>query len=254
MHKNIRYIPLIALLASSAVNAIVSMEELHTGTPKEGLSGNAELALNMSSGNTEKEDYTLGARLQWHKEKITNYLLLSGAYGKSAGVKSTDNRFMHARHIYQYRPLLAVEGYVQAEQDTFARLAYRGLAGGGARITLYRREEVGVVHLGLGAYYSHERIDDDFSDGGTDSLWRAGSYLILKYQATPNTALVSSTYYQPAFNGADDHRVLEQAAMKVNLNESLSLILSADYRYDSEPPEGVEKDDTTWTTSFSYKF
>ena len=241
MLKKSFYPALFALLGSSSAHAIVNMEGLHTGTPREGFSGSVELALSNTSGNTEKQDYALGSRLQWHKDKITDYLLLRGAYGESAGVKSTENSFLHARHIYQYRPRLAVEGYVQAEQDTFARLEFRGLAGGGARYT-------------LGAYYSQERIDNDYPDGGTDNLWRASSYLILKYQATPNTALVSSTYYQPAFEDIDDYRLLEQAAMKVKLNDTLSLIVSADYRLDSKPPTGVEKRDVTYTTSFSLEF
>ncbi len=249
-----RYIPLLTLLANNSAYGIVSMEGLHTGTTKEGFSGNIELTLSNTSGNTEKQDYALGSRLQWHQDKITGYLLLRGAYGESGGVKSTENSFVHARHIYQFRPRLAIEGYLQGEQDTFARLEFRGLAGGGARYTLYQQENVGLVFLGLGAYFSQEQIDDSYPDGGTESLWRASSYLILKYQASPNTALLSSTYYQPALEGAADTRVLEQAAMKVKLNESLSMIVSADYRYDSEPPTGVEKEDTTFTTSLSYEF
>lgn len=254
MKNTLRYIFFIMLLGSGNVHAIVSMEGLHTGSPKEGFSGNVELSLSNTSGNTDKEDYTLGTRLQWHEGKITDYLLLRGAYGTSAGVKSTENSFFHARHIYQFRPRLAAEGYIQAEQDTFARLEYRRLAGGGARYTLYQKDDVGIVFLGLGTYYSEERIDDSFPDGGTVDLWRGSTYLILKYQATPNTALVSSIYYQPSFEGADDYRLLEQAAMKVKLNHSLSLIVSADYRLDSEPPVGVEKEDITYTTSFSLEF
>ena len=253
MLKTVRYTTLAALLTSGSAQAIVSMENLHTGTPKEGFSGNVELALSKSTGNTDKEDYVLGVRVQHHKEKITNYLLLRGAYGESAGVKSTENSFLHARHIHQYRSRLALEGYVQAEQDTFARLEFRSLAGVGGRYTLFRHAD-SVGFFGLGAYYSRESIDDDFPDGGTDSLWRASTYLILKYQASPNTTLVSSTYYQPAFEGADDYRLLEQAAMKVKINDSLSLVVSLDYRLDSEPPVGVEKEDTTYTTSLSYEF
>lgn len=254
MKKALAPILLLALGYSSGAWAIVNMEDLHTGTPREGFSGNVELSLSNTSGNTEKEDYALGTRLQWHKDKITDYLLLSSAYGESAGVKTTEKSFMHARHIYQFWPRVAAEGYVQAEQDTFARLEFRGLAGGGGRFTLYQQESRGVVYLGLGAYYSEERIDDSYPDGGTENLWRASSYLILKYQASENTALVSSTYYQPAFDGAKDFRLLEQAAMWVKLNDTLSLVLSADYRYDSEPPIGVEKRDVTYTTGFSLAF
>jgi putative salt-induced outer membrane protein YdiY len=254
MLKKTIYPGFIALLTSGGAHAIVNMEDLHTGTPKEGFGANVELALSNTSGNTDKQDYILGARLQRHKDKITNYLLLRGAYGESAGVKSTENSFAHARHIYQWRPRLAAEAFVQAEQDTFARLELRGLAGGGGRYTLYQQADVGTAYLGLGAYFSSERIDDSFPDGGTEELWRASSYLILKYQATPNTALVSSTYYQPSVEGAEDYRLLEQAAMKVKLNDSLALIVAIDYRLDSEPPVGVEKNDATYTTTFSYEF
>ncbi len=245
-------IPLLSF--SAAAEAIVNIESLHTGKPKEGFSGNVELSISNTSGNTEKEDYSLGTRLQWHKHKVTDYLLIRGAYGESAGIKTTENSFMHARHIYQFQPRVAAEAYVQAEQDTFARLEFRGLAGAGGRFTLYEQASQGVIHLGLGAYYSEERIDDRYPDGGTENIWRGSSYLILKYQASENTALVSSTYYQPAVEGADDYRMLEQAAMKVKLNDTLSLVLSADYRYDSKPPIGVEKRDIRYTTAFSLAF
>ena len=185
---------------------------------------------------------------------MTDYLLLSGSYGKSNGVKSSDKSFVHLRHIQQFHPTTAWEAYLQAEKDQFARLEYRGLAGGGLRFNLYQQENRGAIYLGLGAYYSEERIDDAYADAGTERLWRGSSYLLLKYQATPNTVLMSTTYYQPAMGDSADYRALEQAAMKVKLNDQLSLVLSADYRYDSQPPIGVEKENSTVKTSFSLEF
>lgn len=250
------YIPLIAtaLTYSASASAIVSMEALHTGKPKEGFSGNVELSLSRTTGNSETEDYSLGSRLQWHQGEMTDYLLLSGSYGKSNGVKSSDKSFVHLRHIQQFHPRTAWEAYLQAEKDQFARLEYRGLAGGGLRFNLYQQENKGAIYLGLGAYYSEERIDDAYVDAGTERLWRGSSYLLLKYQATPNTVLMSTTYYQPAMGDSGDYRALEQAAMKVKLNDKLSLVLSADYRYDSEPPIGVEKANSTVKTSLSLEF
>lgn len=243
-----------SLLYTVSAHAIVSMENLHTRKPKEGFSGNVELSLSNTSGNTEKEEYSLGSRIQWHQGEMTDYLLLSGNYGKSAGVKNTDNSFAHLRHIQQFRPTTAWEAYLQAERDEFARLIYRGLAGGGLRFTLYEQENLGAAYLGLGGYYSEERIDETYADAGTETLWRGSSYLLLKYQATPNTVLASTTYYQPSVEGADDYRLLEQAALKVKLTDILSLIVSADYRFDSAPPIGVEKRDVTYKTTFSLEF
>ncbi len=241
-------------LFTGSVHAIVNMEALHTGEPKAGFSGQVELSLSNSSGNTEKQEYSLGSRLQWHQEQITNYLLLSGSYAESNGVKDTEKGFLHARHMHGLTSFVTAEAYAQTEYDKFARLEFRGLLGGGARLTLLPRAEKGEAYLGLGAYYSEEHIDDSFADGGTETLWRANSYLVLKYQASNNTTLVSTTYYQPALKETSDYRLMEQAAMRVKVNDTLSLIISADYRHDNQPPLGVEKRDLNYRTTLSLGF
>ena len=242
-----------ALLSSSA-HAIVNMESLHTGEPKPGFSGQVELSAKSSKGNSESQEYSLGTRLQHHHDTITNYLLLSGSYGESNGEKFRDKSFMHARHMRGLNHWLTAEAYGQLESDTFARLEQRSLLGGGARFTLLPRAEHGEIYLGAGAYYGVERIDDSYADGGTEKLWRANTYLVLKYQANDNTTLLSTTYYQPALKESSDYRLMEQAAMKVKVNEMLSLIVAVDYSRDSRPPIGVERDNVSYTTSLSLEF
>ncbi len=244
---------LLFALCNSAY-AIVSMQGVHTSKPKDGFSGNVELSISNSSGNTEKEEYSLGSRLQWHDGEMTDVLLLSADYAKSGGVKSSDNGFMHLRHIQQFHPTVAWEAYLQVEKDQFARLEYRGLGGGGLRFTLYDVENTGSIFFGLGAYHSEERIDDSYADAGTETLWRGNSYLLLKYQINPDAALMSTTYYQPASGNPEDYRLLEQAALKVKLTDLLSLVVSYNLRFDSDPPLGVEKRDSTFKTSFSLEF
>ncbi len=241
-------------LFASGAHAIVNMEDLHTGEPQEGFSGQVELSLNNSSGNTDKQAYSLGSRLQWHQAQLTNYLLLSGSYAESNGVKDTEKGFLHARHMHGLSPLVTAEAYAQTEYDKFARLEFRGLLGGGARFTLLPRAQKGEAYLGLGAYYSEERIDENFADGGSETLWRANSYLVLKYQASDNTTLISTTYYQPAVKETGDYRAMEQAAMKVKISDMLSLVIAVDYRLDSRPPISVEKEDVNYSTSLSLEF
>ncbi len=245
---------LLFILLSSNADAIVNMEELHTGEPKPGFSGQVELSMQNSRGNSDKQEYSLGSRLQHHRDAITNYLLLSGSYGESNGIKNTEKGFLHARHIHRLGPILSAEAYTQAETDTFARLELRALLGAGVRLTLLPRAERGEAYLGLGGYYSEERIDQSFADGGTEALWRANSYLVLKYQVSDNTTLLSTTYYQPALKDAADYRLLEQAAMRVKVSEMLSLIVALDYRRDNRPPIGVEKEDINLSTSLSLEF
>ncbi len=245
---------LLLILFSSNAHAIVNMEDLHTGEPEPGFSGQVELSVQNSRGNSDKQEYRLGSRLQHHRDALTNYLLLSGSYGESNGIKNTEKGFLHARHMHRLGPILTAEAYAQAESDTFARLELRALLGTGVRLTLLPRAEKGEVYLGLGGYYSEERIDRSFADGGTEALWRANSYLVLKYQASDNTTLLSTTYYQPAVKDTTDYRLLEQAAMRVKVSEVLSLIVGLDYRRDNRPPIGVKKEEVNMTTSLSLAF
>lgn len=250
----IRYSLFPLLFIGSTAHAIVNMEALHTGAPKAGFSGQVELSMKESRGNTDKQEYSLGSRLQHHRNAITNYLLLSGSYGESNGITNTEKGFLHARHMHQLGPIVTAEAYGQVETDTFARLELRSLLGAGARLTLLPRAKRGEAYLGLGAYYSEERIDESFVDGGTERLWRANSYLVLKYQASDNTTLVSTTYYQPAMKDSTDYRLLEQAALKVKISDMLSLVIAIDYSRDNRPPIGVVKENITTTTSLSLEF
>ena len=253
--KKCLILPLAVLLFGSATgHAIVNMEELHTGKPRDGFTGNILLSMTNTSGNVDKEDYSFGTRLQWHRHIRTNFLLANAAYGKVDGVKNTEKTFLHARHIEQFRPSVAAEGYIQQETNEFARLDYRRLYGGGLRFTLLEEEEVGNIYLGLGAYYSQEKISAGYPDAGKDDEWRASTYLILKYQLTEDTVLASTTYYQPAFSEWGDYRALQQAAVRVRMTDRLSLVVSADYQFNSHPPEGVEKREVTYKTALSFEF
>lgn len=235
-------------------NAIVNVEDLHTGSPKEGFSGNVLLSMAKYSGNVEKQDYSLGSRLQWHQNASTNYLILSGDYGEVETVKNTEKTFIHARHIQQFRPTIAAEAYIQQETNKFSRIDYRRLLGAGMRFTLFEEDNTGNAYLGLGAFYSTQKISSGEVDSGTDDQRRASSYLLLKYQATDNTVLASTTYYQPVLGDAGDFRALQEAAMRVRLSTRLSLVLSANIRYDSRPPVGVDKQDSTYKTALSVEF
>lgn len=244
----------LASLLSSPTMAIVNMEDLHTGKPRDGFSGNVLLSLTSSSGNVDKEDYSVGSRLQWHREPRTQFLIFNASYGKVDGVKNTQKTFLHLRHIEHLRERLAAEAYLQQDTNEFARLDYRRLYGGGLRLTLLEEEQQGNIYLGLGAYHAQEKISGDPPDAGKYSEWRASSYLILTYQASANTVLASTTYYQPKFGATSDYRALQQAAARVRISDRLALVVSADYSFNSRPPEGVSKRETTYRTSLSVDF
>lgn len=249
---SVRFIFIPLLFVSTVVHAIVNMEGLHTTTPRPGWSGNIDLALSGTQGNSDTVSHSGGARAQYHRGADTVFFLVSRQYGESGGIRNSDKWFSHLRLIHQTRDWLALEGYLQGESDAFARLELRTLAGAGVRFTPYSQEGIGQVHLGLGAFRVREQIDHAFADSGTDELTRLNSYLVLKYQISESAALVSSTYYQPDVADSGDYRLLEQAALKVQLTDRLDLVVSADYRHDSRPPTGVNDADFSYRTALSF--
>jgi len=220
------------------------------------VAGQLDLATSGQTGNTDKRAISLGGRLQWHKGARTDFVVLNYDYGKSAGVKDTDKTYIHARHIQQFRPARAWEAFGQLQQDEFTRLSHRGLAGGGIRFTLVPPGAGKVAYVGVGAFYEREKLEEQAgaTDAGTQTLSRASTYLTFKYNLNEQVGVVTTTYYQPAFEDGHDFRLLEQAGIRVKLSRVLDLKLSLDIIHDSRPPQFIEKTDVMYSTGIEYRF
>ncbi len=252
--KKYLYLPLSLSLLAGGAQAQISLESLSTAAPKEGFSGNAALSMRMDRGNVEREDYSLGTRLQWHQAPSTSFVVLEGSYGKADGEKNADRTFIHARHIRQFSDRSAGEVYAQQETNTFARIDYLRMLGGGARFTLYKQEDRGNAYFGIGLYRSYQKTTDVGDGSEKETMNRANSYLNMNWQLSPSTVLGSHTQYQPSLDDSKDYRFQQQLHAKVRINTRFALMVSADYRYDNQPPEGVHKSDVTYKTSLTYDF
>lgn len=121
---------IIYLVASLAIlcdpqyaHAIVSMENIHLGTPPAGFTGSYALDLSLESGNTDQAGVATGVKLQWTGAKITDFILMNYEYGEADGVKNKNKGFAHYRHIHQRDTQFAWEGFSQFSADRFTNLA-----------------------------------------------------------------------------------------------------------------------------------
>ena len=244
------------LFISSETFAIVNIEDMRVSEPAEGFSGKFDFGIAGASGNTDKSSASLGSRLQWHKDKTTNFVVLNYSYGESGGVRNTNKGFLHARHVNQFSAKTANEYFAQAEKNEFTRLSYRGLAGAGLRFSLGDKKSQRAIYLGLGGFYSREELEEatGSTDEGIEDLWRANLYISYKHNFDNGVQLMSTTYYQPEIGNAADFRLSEQAALSVSLSKRMRLVLSLDVAHDSEPPQFVEKTDTSYNTRFEVQF
>ena len=236
--------------------AIVNVEGMRVGQPELGFSGNIDLSISGKRGNTDKDEYGLDARIQNSSDTTTYFVVASYDYGEVSDVSNTNKTFIHARHVEQFQPDKAWEAFVQAEENEFARLSFRGLIGVGMRFTLAETAERLGLYLGAGAFWSRETLDQraGLTDHGTESFARANLYLVYKHKLNSQLSLVSTTYYQPRLSETSDFRALEQAGLAVKMTDNLSLKLSLDVAHDSRPPQSIDKTDTSYNTSLSYHF
>jgi len=253
-------ISLLALLVITAALppaalAIVNVESMRGSGKEPGISGSISLSINNTSGNTEKKAVSTSGRVNWRREQSLTFLIASLSYGESNDVRDTNKAFGHLRHVFERSERLAYEGFVQAERNEFTRLSLRTLAGAGVRVTLHGNDS-GQTHLGLGAFRSSETLDEDpvLTDGGTERLWRANIYLAINYAINKQLRIGSTTYYQPDTGDSGDYRLLEQAALKLAVNDQLALKLSLDIARDSRPPQTIKKTDSSFTTGLEYSF
>jgi putative salt-induced outer membrane protein YdiY len=244
------------LLCPAAALAIVNVEAVDVGTPTEGFSGTATASAGGASGNSNRFRGRADARLQWHADKHTDFAVFSYDYGTSRGRTDTNREFVHLRHRFQLASAWALEGFVQAERDEFARLSFRGLVGGGLRRTLLEKDAVAAVYLGLGVMFEREILRRDFrtSDPRDESIGRANTYLSMQTRFNAQTHFSSTIFYQPAVADAADFRLLEEAALYVRLADGMDLRLNVEVRYDSRPPQTVKTTDITYTTGITVSF
>ena len=232
--------------------AIINAEDLDLSIDDDGMVGKLGFSISGSSGNSDKLSGEGSARLIWKHGQHMEMLVGSFSYGKSRGVRDTNKSFAHLRHRYAWSETWGLEGFSQAQQNEFARLKLRTLIGGGVR---WSYQHLGLaVHVGLGNFYEREALRAAANIAPATRLWRANSYLALRYLFNERVRVQNTVYYQPAWKGPADYRLLDDAALHVALNDSLDLKLVMEFSQDSRPPIGVKNTDISYKTGLSFRF
>ncbi len=258
MIKIFKYGLLFLVAFSQPVMAIVNIENMHVDSEEHDSGFDAKISfdINGKNGNTKKIKAGFGGRLQWYEKDLTRFIVLNYERGESSGVTDTEKSFFHFRSIWYQTEFLSWELFTQLENNEFTRLTLRALLGGGARLNLISNPESHVVYLGLGAFRSKEKLDEEggVTDAGVDYANRANLYLVYKYKITDHSRLINTLFYQPDINEISDYRLLEQFGLQVDINEHVAFKLSIDIAHDNQPPQNIKKTDTSYNTGFEYRF
>lgn len=239
---------------STSLFALVSIAPVDIGSHP-GLSGNVSGALSSKSGNTQKDEYAAGLRIQY--DQGTDYLTwgtLTYNYGSTDDIKNEDKTYAHVRYIH----VLHEENYNgelfgQMEQDKFKDINTRSLAGAGIRWRFLNSDDWGKGYVGIGGLvenidYSHPQINPH------EKNTRANSYVAFTKSFMASSKLNYVGYYQPKFEDTSDFVSSQMLELNLPIYKNLGLSLTAKYLYDSLPAIGVEKKDTAYATNLMWEF
>lgn len=250
-----RYFFILPGLLSTSLFALVSIAPVDIGS-KPGLSGNVSGSLSSKSGNTQKDEYSLGMRLQY--DQGIDYLTwgtFTYDYGESKGTKNEDKTYAHLRYIHALDQSgdWTWELFFQSEQDRFKSINGRFLGGAGARWRFLNSSDWGKGYAGIGGFlekidYSHPELNTNEENS------RLNSYAAYTKSLMNTSKLNYIGYYQPKLNDASDYVASQTVELIVPIAGQLNLSLTAKYLYDSRPAVGVEKRDTAYMTSLLWQF
>lgn len=234
-----------------AAFAYESVETDVINTPDPGGRGSIFAILDGRSGNTDRENYTVGGRLDYRARETDMFVLVehSHATAFSPEQEVEDSSWAHAGFRDEFQHALAAEAFVDARKDNFQLLDSRAQLGAGVRFTLNYEQDVRAVYAGLGVL--HEWEDQA---GFDEHYWRLNSYAVYKRQINEQLRLLFNLAYQPRLDEGDDYLVATEAALLVKLATHVDLKLGVRWMYDSETPTGIEADDTRYLTSINLHF
>ena len=257
-YHNTRPFPqiLIALLLTSLVidcYAITNIESQRKRGETEGLKGEIEFTLSGKSGNNDKQLIEASARADYRQQQHQMLGIINHEREKNNGVENSDNSFVHLRYIHHNTPAFAWESYIQYQQDSFKSLDSRSLVGGGARFNTSPEDESYLLILGVGAYYTEEVYDLQMGKQHDDYV-RASTYASYVKPLGANATLSNTLYWQPRLSQPSDCYVYNNLALELKINASLSLRITVESQYDSDPVEDNENADHNYKTSLLYRF
>ena len=214
-----------------------------------------EGALSLSQGNSDYVDvlggFVLGHR--WSRDWIR---LFTGVdYRTEDGELVDSNRYLHLRYNHWLSGRWQTFHFAQLQASHAELLRRRTLLGTGIRRRLV--DGATTLDVGTGAMYESEDLDPDreLGDHPVEArTWRMANLIVVTHPLTESVRLIGVAYIQPDFADFGDLRTLVDASLRISLTENVDLTVQNEWRHDSRPPEGVEKDDFVLSTGFAVSF
>jgi len=195
-------------------------------------SGNVEMGLNGSEGNSDALSFRVGSGLKRDTPSNTLELLINYGRNRQGDVETQNNGLLTGRWDWKLsNPDWIVFNRLQLEYDKFKAFDLRMTLASGLGYHLIKNDRTTLTPR-LGTAVSHEF-------GGPDDSWipEADVGLDFSRQISAKQSIKAIVDYFPSWGDLGDYRLVSQVNWEMLLDEAtnLSLKLGAIDRYDSTP-------------------
>lgn len=207
-----------------------------------------------ATGNTEFLQVNSGGRIDAVQGDHAGFIVSQFSLARANDAAVLSRAFAHIRYNNDVTPLVTAELFAQVERDEQQLLARRYLVGGGVRFNVIDEATHGFA-LGTTPMFELEQLREGavLPGGDTESIgYRLSNYVTGRFKVSETTFASATTYVQPRLNDFNDVRVLAQGRLGVDVNKNLRVQLTANTRYDSRPPVGIEETDFSVTGGFVF--
>lgn len=233
---------------------ILNVERLQPGDVS-GWHWGIEGEFSFKAGNTESIDILSGvaAGHRWERDWLRVFVGLD--YSAEGEGRVQNDRYLHIRYNHWFADRLQSFHFAQMQASRTALLERRFLLGSGLRYRFVDGRT--TFDLGSGAMREWETLDEHRikDDHPADAeVWRMANLAVATHRFSETLRLVAVAYIQPDLAAFRDLRALTDLSLQIALTERVDLTIRGEWRHDSRPPGGVQRNDLVMRSGFAVSF
>jgi len=223
-------------------------------------SASLEWGFSMASGNNN----TLNSNVKFFGAKLIGRdkieLILEGSYGEAEMEQAGDDGAMSTTDAVTDQQALAFTWYekrigeryvaypfIEMKHNELAQIELRMMTGFGGGYYFIENEQAEFLAVTGAAYIREDLTTDESDDYGVFFIG-----LSHKLALSETSRISESVDYLPKIEDMGDYRIKAAANIETDIWSNISLKFTVTDEYDSEPPEGVEENDLSLSTSLVF--
>jgi len=244
---------LLGLLIATSVGAqVVNVEKKRSQDSTKKFQGFIYIGANFTENKNSVFQGYDKVQVQYQPNSNNLFLLLNEMTMMRVDEESfLDDGFVHLRYNHRFpKRWLILEAFTQYQYDKALNVDSRLLAGIGPRWAIYDRDS---IDLFLGTLTMYEREQRTEVDSATEKH-RFASYLSANWTFGKKKSLSSIIYYQPRYTDFNDYRVSGEASLKIGFGKKFFYQVTYQVKFDENPPEGVQKFNSSLKNKIGFEF